>query len=181
MEKSLTDVEIANREVATAYSEILSRYQSMVAAENETHYLQDRFDVLPAAEDSAILLLEDLLDSFERLADEESSFVQAQVDHAVALVTLKKELGILLQSRHSRPSVESVHQQWIDDRVNSVIHGLPGVQTGHEKAKSNEPVAASTKPVAARAAGHAQVVRRPVPATPTQWTRPEKSAGYSMP
>ena len=42
----------------------------MKAAENESNYLQDRFEVLPASEDSAILLLEDLLDSFERMADE---------------------------------------------------------------------------------------------------------------
>lgn len=121
VEKSLTDVEIANREVATAYSEMLSRFQSMRAAENETAYLQDRFDVLPASEDSAILLLEDLLDSYERVADEESSFVQALVDHAVALIILKKELGILLQSRHSRPQVEPLQQQWLEGRIMSAV------------------------------------------------------------
>jgi outer membrane protein TolC len=90
VEKSLTDVEIASREVATAYSEMQSRFQAMSAAENETAYLRDRFEVLPMVEDSATLLLEDLLDSFERLADEEAGFVQALVDHAVAIVKLKK-------------------------------------------------------------------------------------------
>lgn len=118
VEKSLTDVEIANREVQTAYSEILSRYQSMKAADNESRYLTDRFEVLPAAEDSATLLLEDLLDSFERLADEESAFVQAQVDHAVALINLKKELGTLLRSRNSRPQLDTAHEAWMTQRLN---------------------------------------------------------------
>ena len=122
VEKSLTDVEIASREVRTAYSEISSRYESMKAAENESNYLQDRFEVLPASEDSAILLLEDLLDSFERMADEESAFVQAQVDHAVALVKLKKELGILLKSRNDRPQVDDSHMDWMQGRLESTVN-----------------------------------------------------------
>ncbi|MCP4175254.1 MAG: TolC family protein [Fuerstiella sp.] len=123
VEKSLTDVEIANREVATAYSEMQSRFQAMSAAENETAYLQDRFDVLPMVEDSATLLLEDLLDSFERLADEEAGFVQALVDHAIAIVKLKKEIGILLRSRNSSPIVDSSEQQWMSGRVNEAVDG----------------------------------------------------------
>jgi hypothetical protein len=123
VEKSLTDVEIANREVATAYSEMQSRFQAMSAAENETAYLRDRFDVLPMVEDSATLLLEDLLDSFERLADEEAGFVQALVDHAVALVKLKKELGILLRSRNASPTVESSEQQWMSNRLDAAVDG----------------------------------------------------------
>lgn len=117
VEKSLTDVEIADREVATSWSEIQSRFQAMVAAQNEASYLQDRFEVLPMAEDSATLLLEDLLDAYERLADEESSFAKAQVDHAIALVRKKKELGILLRSRHQAPEISSADRQWIADRV----------------------------------------------------------------
>ncbi|MEO1983204.1 MAG: TolC family protein [Fuerstiella sp.] len=123
VEKSLTDVEIANREVATAFSEMQSRFQAMSAAENETAYLRDRFEVLPMVEDSATLLLEDLLDSFERLADEESGFVQALVDHAVAIVKLKKEIGILLRTRNSGPTVESDEQRWMADRLDSAVGG----------------------------------------------------------
>lgn len=123
VEKSLTDVEIANREVGTAYSEMQSRFQAMSAAENETAYLRDRFNVLPMVEDSATLLLEDLLDSFERLADEEAGFVQALVDHAVALVKLKKELGVLLRSRNSSPDIESPEEQWMSDRLDAAVDG----------------------------------------------------------
>lgn len=178
VEKSLTDVEIANREVATAYSEMLSRYQSMKAAEDEANYLQDRFDVLPASEDSAVLLLEDLLDSFERVADEESSFVQAQVDHAVALIMLKKELGILLQSRHARPAVEPTQQQWIEHRINSAFdvpdrtinetHRL----VGHSPSNAAATTVNADDEASDLTAGHS----RPIPATPTTWTRPVSPA-----
>ena len=139
VEKSLTDVEIANREVATAYSEMQSRFQAMSAAENETAYLRDRFEVLPMVEDSATLLLEDLLDSFERLADEEAGFVQALVDHAVALVKLKKELGVLLRSRNSSPSIESSEQQWMSDRLDAAVDGRAADSgSGNFSDKSND-------------------------------------------
>ncbi|MCP4788084.1 MAG: TolC family protein [Fuerstiella sp.] len=132
VEKSLTDVEIANREVATAYSEMQSRFQAMSAAENETAYLRDRFEVLPMVEDSATLLLEDLLDSFERLADEESGFVQALVDHAVAIVKLKKEIGVLLRSRNSSPTVESAEQKWMADRLDTAVDGRSAGATAEQ-------------------------------------------------
>ena len=180
VEKSLTDVEIANREVATAYSEMLSRFQSMQAAENETAYLQDRFDVLPAAEDSAVLLLEDLLDSYERIADEESSFVQAQVDHAVALVMLKKELGVLLKSRHSRPAIESNEQQWIERRMNSAVD-VPVHHFNRSDRSDRSAVVESfghqgVGATAVSAPRSSNVVSRPMPATPTTWSRPAGSS-----
>jgi len=119
VEKALTDVEVAHREVATAWSEVLSRYQAMSAAQNEASYLQDRFDVLPMAEDSATLLLEDLLDAFERVADEEAAFVQAQVGHAIAIIRLRKEVGTLLRSREARPSLDAQQARWLTERVRS--------------------------------------------------------------
>lgn len=119
VEKSLTDVEIGRRDVETAHAEMISRYHSMVAAEQESAYLKDRFDVLPEAEESATLLLEDLLDSFERLADEESAFVGAQIDHALSLINLKKQLGTLLRSRHDRPAIDSAQKQWVQDRLHT--------------------------------------------------------------
>ena len=119
VEKALTDVEVAHREVATAWSEVLSRYQAMTAAQNEASYLQDRFDVLPMAEDSATLLLEDLLDAFERVADEEAAFVQAQVGHAIAIIRLRKEVGTLLRSREAPPTLDEQQSRWLTERVRS--------------------------------------------------------------
>ena len=47
VERSLTDVEIGRREVETAHAEMISRYHSMSAANQESIYLKDRFDVFP--------------------------------------------------------------------------------------------------------------------------------------
>ncbi len=125
VEKALTDVEVAHREVATAWSEVLSRYQAMTAAQNEASYLQDRFDVLPMAEDSATLLLEDLLDAFERVADEEAAFVQAQVGHAVAIIRLRKEVGTLLRSREAPPTLDEQQARWMTNRIRSLTPENP--------------------------------------------------------
>ncbi|MEZ6129066.1 MAG: TolC family protein [Planctomycetaceae bacterium] len=148
VEKSLTDVEIARREVSTAWSEVNSHYHALQAAVQESDYLMDRFTVLPASEDSATLLLEDLLDSIERVADEESAFVQAQVDHAISLVKLKKETGILLQSRHAPPTIQSPDQQWLDDRLQTAVDPSqrmapnPALPAGHSSQSQPIPRAA---------------------------------------
>lgn len=161
VEKSLTDAEIARREVATAYSEIVSRYHSMMAAEQESRYLADRFTVLPAAEDSATLLLEDLLDSFERLADEESSFVQAQVDHAIALVQLKREMGILLRSRNARPEIGTTEREFMNTRLHASASRKPGGRDSQ----------GSPADPNVRVVGH-QLGGPPVAAFTTTWSRP---------
>ena len=97
VETSLTEVEVSAREVDTTYQEMLGRYYSMVAADRETNYLVDRWQTLPEANDSVTLLLEDLLDSQERLADEESAFVNAQVQYSISIVRLKQTMGTLFR------------------------------------------------------------------------------------
>jgi hypothetical protein len=146
----------------------------MMAADQESRYLADRFTVLPASEDSATLLLEDLLDSFERLADEESSFVQAQVDHAIALVKLKEEMGVLLKSRHARPDVETTEGSYMSDRLqasasrgpdNSPTSSVAVQQPASQQPSPNQNE--NTKVV-----GH-QLGGPPVAGYTTTWKRPE--------
>lgn len=96
-ESGITEVEIAVREVHTAHQEMVGRFHAMAAAENETQYLLDRWRTLPEIDDSATLLLENLLDSQERLADEEAAFARSQYDFAVAVVRVKQSMGILFQ------------------------------------------------------------------------------------
>ena len=100
VETSLTEVEVAAREVQTTHQEMLGRYHSMVAAKRESTYLVDRWQTLPEINDSVTLLLEDLLDSQERLADEESAFVNAQVQYSIAIVQLKQAMGTLFRVGH---------------------------------------------------------------------------------
>jgi outer membrane protein TolC len=97
VERGLTEVELAVREVETAYQEMVSKYQAMVAADAEEEYLNQRWRLLPGDERDTPNLLEDLLDSQERLAEEEASFVTAQVTHTLALMELKRATGTLMR------------------------------------------------------------------------------------
>jgi outer membrane protein TolC len=96
VETSLTVVEIAVREVDTSYQEMVGRYQTILAAAEETSYLSDRYTLLPGVNDSATLLLEDLLAAQERQADEEAAFVDSQINYSLSLVRLRKAMGTLL-------------------------------------------------------------------------------------
>ena len=97
VEEALTSVEVAVREVSTSYQEMVGKYESMLASTDETEYLGDRWLNLPSENDSAVLLLENLLDAQERRSDEEAAFVQSQVNYVMSLVELRKQTGRLLQ------------------------------------------------------------------------------------
>lgn len=97
VEEALTSVEVAVREVQTSYREMLAKHKAMNAAQSEADYLNDRWRILPGANDSAAQLLENLLDAQERVADEEQALVSAQVEYALSLIKLKSEMGTLLR------------------------------------------------------------------------------------
>ncbi len=154
VETSLTEVEIASREVDTAYREMLGKFQAMLAAQNEVSYLQDRFEVLPLVEESSMLLLEDLLDGYERLADEESAFVLAQTNYALAIIQLRRATGTLLRSRYETPQLDPEESQWMTSRADqaaresadkaqqtvSVRNEQPLVNSGRSPASWAQPV-----------------------------------------
>ena len=96
VEKGLTSVERAVREVETTHGELLANHEAMQAVADEANYLFDRWRTLPGADDSAILLLDNLLDAQERLAEKEAAVVRAQVGYAMSIVRLKQQLGTLL-------------------------------------------------------------------------------------
>jgi outer membrane protein TolC len=96
VEESLTDVELAVREARTNHREMTAKFHAMMAVTDEAEYLFDRWKTLPGVEDSAMLLLENLLDAQERVAEEESEMVRAQVRYALSIVRLKQEMGTLI-------------------------------------------------------------------------------------
>lgn len=100
MEVAFAETEIAVRETQTAFDEMITKKQSIDAANREVSYLQQRWELLPDPNESAVLLIEDLLDAQERLADEEREFVRAQVAYAISWVELRKAMGILLRFDH---------------------------------------------------------------------------------
>ena len=96
-EVAFTEVEIAVRETQTAYNEMLAKKLAIDAADREVEYLQQRWEMLPDPNESAVLLIEDLLDAQDRLAAEERSFVRSQVAYAMSWIQLRKAMGVLLQ------------------------------------------------------------------------------------
>jgi outer membrane protein TolC len=98
VQQSLTETEIAVRTADAAYREIVGKLHAMDAAEAEAVYLYDRWRLLAGDEQSTTLLLEDLLDAQQRVAEEEAAFTVAQVSYAVALVQIKRAMGTLLQT-----------------------------------------------------------------------------------
>ncbi len=96
-EATFTEVEIAVRETRTAYDEMFAKQQAIEAAGREVEYLQQRWELLPDPNESAILLIENLLDAQQRLADEERAFTRSQVDYAMSWVRLRKSMGVLLR------------------------------------------------------------------------------------
>ncbi|WP_235033115.1 TolC family protein [Rubripirellula obstinata] len=96
-EEAFTEVELAVRETQTTYCEMVAKKQSIDAANREVDYLEQRWELLPDPNESAVLLIENLLDAQERLADEERSFVAAQVGYAMSWVQLRKTMGVLLR------------------------------------------------------------------------------------
>ncbi len=164
VEASLTEVEIANREVETAYRELLGKYQAMEAARNEVAYLQDRFAVLPMVEESSMLLLEDLLDGYERLADEEAAFAQAQVNYALSIIQLRRATGVLMRSRHDSPQLEPSEHQWMTERAEQAAAEAEPLVT--DDSLDSEPMDVPEEPEAAEFSTTGQVH------APVSWTQP---------
>ncbi|HEX9853561.1 MAG TPA: TolC family protein [Woeseiaceae bacterium] len=106
------EVEVAVREVNTAYGEMQGKYQAMSAAADDVDYLQRRWELLPGEDRAASFLLADLLDAQDRLMSEEFDFARSRFDYTLSLARLNKATGTLLQQEQIVP-----HQ--VD------LHGLP--------------------------------------------------------
>ena len=65
--------------------------------------------MLPGDNRSTVLLLQDLLDAQERIADEEFAFVNARVNYLLAIVELKRATGTLLEYGVQQPKQIEVY------------------------------------------------------------------------
>lgn len=138
VETSMTDVELAVRELETSYREMIGAYHSLVAAENEANYLLQRWKQLPGNDRSTTLLLEDLLDAQERVADEEETLVTAQVNYTLSQSNVKRAMGILLfvdtATRGPREPMpipiegEDIHMNGMTELPSESINQQPGPQ-----------------------------------------------------
>lgn len=94
---AFTEVEVAVRETHTSLNEMVTKQQAIAAASQEVAYLNQRWKLLPDPGESAVLLIENLLEAQERLADEERGFVRAQMAYAMSWVQLRRAMGVLLR------------------------------------------------------------------------------------
>lgn len=92
------EVEIAVREVSTTQREMLSSYQAMLAEQMNVDYLHQRWKLLAGDQQTAGVVLNDLLDAQVRRAGAEFDFVSAQVAHRLAWVNLKRSMGTLVEA-----------------------------------------------------------------------------------
>ncbi len=125
METVLLEVQIAHREVTTAWPDARAKWEAANAADQELKMLRDRRDV-ESAESGTSLYLEKLLDAQERRAFAREEFLQALVVYNSALTNLDRAKGTLLQEEgigvrriedeQSLPLVQLVKQE-VSDRA----------------------------------------------------------------
>ena len=94
------EVEIAVREVTTLQREWESKARAVAAVQHEIDYLTARWRLLPGENQDAGVLLDDLLNAQERLAEAEFGYVTAQAASSVAFVQLQRATGRLLAYNH---------------------------------------------------------------------------------
>jgi outer membrane protein TolC len=90
------DVEVAVREVATTYREMVSAHQAMQSEQKQIDYLVQRWRLLAGDQQTAGIVLNDLLESQDRRAAAEAGFATAQVAHRIAWVNLRRATGTLI-------------------------------------------------------------------------------------
>jgi outer membrane protein TolC len=97
------EVEVAVRDATAAFREMGSKETAMLATQHEADHLRNRWELLPGTDRSASLVLEDILNAQERLMEEETSLVKAQVDYVKALTELKRVTGTMVCINQSLP------------------------------------------------------------------------------
>lgn len=99
MDTVLLEVQIAHREVVTAWPEAKAKWEAADAAEKELASLRDRREV-ETAESGTSLYLERLLDAQDRRAQTRDDFLRAIVIYNAALTNLERARGTLLQAEN---------------------------------------------------------------------------------
>jgi len=96
MDEVLLDVQIAHREVVTAWPDARAKWEAAMAADQELSVLGDRRDV-ETAESGTSLYLEKLLDAQQRRAFAREDFLTALATYNASLTNLERAKGTLLQ------------------------------------------------------------------------------------
>jgi len=92
------EVEVAVREIDTTSQEMVAKGEAMEARSAQLDALSKRWTKIPGEDLSAVLALENLLSSQEKLAESEFEFLTSQLTYNLALMNLKRATGVLLQT-----------------------------------------------------------------------------------
>ena len=172
VEAALAEVEIAVREVHTTYLEMVGKYHSMTAAQKEVNYLTDRYQTFPGDNATAALMLQNLLESQERLADEEYDFVVAQVDYSVSLIDLRRAMGTLMICNAPANDLSAITQPRITTSSEESI-----VPTATLAPKGNSPAT----PAPGSPSRLPAVTSLPPPPVATSRPQPQASTRHAIP
>lgn len=118
------EVEVAVREVQTAYQEMFAKDRARIAVESEAETLEARWREL-ADGVSAGLSLEALLRAQERVTDAEYEFARSQLTYNLALINLRHANGTLISIVDGPAAVQTVVE-------NSVLQPQQSTETQDE-------------------------------------------------
>ena len=100
LEAIQTEVDIAVRELNTAYLEIGAKSRALLAAEAEADTIEERWLKMADGSGSSGLNLESLLRAQERVTDAERDYVTSVLTYNLGMVNLKRSNGTLLQNEN---------------------------------------------------------------------------------
>lgn len=127
MDEILLDVQIAHREVVTAWPDARAKWEAAMAADQELSVLRDRRNV-ETEESGTSLYLEKILDAQQRRAFAREDFLLALATYNTALTNLERAKGTLLQSEDI-----TVQRTEDDDRL-PIIELIKNEAAGNAKA-----------------------------------------------
>jgi len=178
VETGLTDVELAVREAETSYREMLGKFQSVIAAETESGYLEDRWKVLPGGDRGTTLLLEDLLDAQQRQADAEGDFVQSQVAYSIALIRVRRAMGVLLIAQNPTRYEEVSTPQPTPDDMPTTRVTVPDPASEDDEQSARPFPSLSTKSESVKSVGTSFKKNSATPVTMSD-VRKKKATGHT--
>jgi outer membrane protein TolC len=98
MARLAAEVDAAVQDLQASYTEMQGKFVWMKAAQKETEYLHRRWEVMSGEDQSASIILRELLDAQERLAVAEQEFAYRQVNYTLARYRLEMVAGTLMHT-----------------------------------------------------------------------------------
>ena len=95
-----TEVDIAVRELNTAYQEIQAKNRALRASEAEAKTIEARWAKLADGSGQSSLNLESLLRAQERVMEAERDYTESLLEYNLGMINLKKATGTLLQTEN---------------------------------------------------------------------------------